>query len=172
MSITFNTSAAASAMLGVSGVGPEHKLLCCYAEQQMMVVFNACAPNVPSSLPAFLYSHSKPLERRGQFTYWSRKSLIHFFSAEWAQRSCEAGECCPEQTKWCFVLLGSGLARRIPVWLYNSLSCSSSRQGHVGCLVQVSAPGWLTEPLHLQSNITSTCIRRHCDGWQAHTDSW
>lgn len=99
---------------GCPRCGSWTQLLCCYAEEQMMVVFNACAPNVPSSLPAFLYSHSKPLERRGQFTYWSRKSLIHFFSAEWAQRSCEAGECCPEQTKWCFVLLGNGLARSVP----------------------------------------------------------
>lgn len=175
ISIIYFQHFAASATLGFSGVGPgatEHRSSAITLKSRMKVAFNACTPNVPSSLPAFLYSHSKLLEQRRQFVHWSRKSLAHFFSAEWARRSCEAGRCCPEQPKRCFLLLGNGLARSTPVWLYNSFPCSSSGQGRAGCLVQVSAPGWLTETLHLQRNNTSTCIRSCCDVCQAHMGSY
>lgn len=72
-------------MMGVSGVGPgaaEHRSSVIVLKSRMRVALHVCTPNVPGSSPAFLYSHSKPLEQRGQFMHWSRKSLIHFFSAE------------------------------------------------------------------------------------------
>lgn len=93
----------------------------------------ARAPHVPTSLPAFSFPVTANLwsraERSGRFVHRSRERLIH---------SCSSRS---SKILRGFVLLGKSLARSIPVWLSTSPSCSSSRQGHAGCLAEVSAPG-------------------------------
>lgn len=115
---------------------------------KIMVVFN-----VPSSCQLLLYSYSK-----GGSLCTTRQNLsmsLPFLQHRMSSKILQGWRMLPRAAQVTLCPAWKWSCKEHPFVFVQQPLLSFSRQGHAGCQVQVSAPGCMTEPFHLQCHNTS-----------------